>query len=63
MGILDTTSEATKQTDVDEILGFLASLDRVIIHLSFQSLKKLANTDYVHLYTRSYHLKKSSNET
>ena len=30
MGILDTTSEATKQTDIDEILGFLASLEKVL---------------------------------
>ena len=30
MGVLDTTSEATKQTDIDEILGFLASLEKVL---------------------------------
>ena len=29
MGILDTTSESTKQSDIDEILGFLAALEKV----------------------------------
>ena len=31
MGILDTFSEGAKQADVDEILGFLASLEKVNI--------------------------------
>ena len=29
MGILDTSSETTKQSDIDEILGFLAALEKV----------------------------------
>ncbi len=29
MGILDTSSESTKQSDIDEILGFLAALEKV----------------------------------
>ena len=29
MGILDATSEKAKQTDIDEILGFLAALEKV----------------------------------
>ena len=29
MGILDTFSEGAKQADIDEILGFLASLEKV----------------------------------
>ena len=30
MGILDTSSETSKQSDMDEILGFLAALEKVI---------------------------------
>ena len=30
MGILDTTTESTKQADIDEILGFLAALEKVL---------------------------------
>lgn len=30
MGILDTSTEATKQSDIDEILGFLAALEKVL---------------------------------
>ena len=34
MGILDTSSETTKQSDIDEILGFLAALEKVkLIHV------------------------------
>ena len=29
MGILDTSTESTKQSDIDEILGFLAALEKV----------------------------------
>ena len=29
MGILDTSSEANKKADIDEILGFLAALEKV----------------------------------
>jgi hypothetical protein len=29
MGILDSTSEKSKQADIDEILGFLAALEKV----------------------------------
>ena len=29
MGILDTFSDGAKQADIDEILGFLASIDKV----------------------------------
>ena len=29
MGILDTSSESSKQSDIDEILGFLAALEKV----------------------------------
>lgn len=29
MGILDTASEKAKQQDIDEILGFLAALEKV----------------------------------
>jgi hypothetical protein len=29
MGILDTYSDGAKQADIDEILGFLASLEKV----------------------------------
>jgi hypothetical protein len=29
MGILDTASETAKQQDIDEILGFLAALEKV----------------------------------
>jgi hypothetical protein len=29
MGILDTSSETSKQSDIDEILGFLAALEKV----------------------------------
>ena len=29
MGILDTTSEESKQADIDEILGFLTALEKV----------------------------------
>jgi hypothetical protein len=32
MGLLDTSSEAAKQADVDEILGFLAALEKVRGH-------------------------------
>ena len=28
MGILDTSTESTKQSDIDEILGFLAALEK-----------------------------------
>ena len=31
MGILDTSTESTKQSDIDEILGFLAALEKVQI--------------------------------
>lgn len=31
MGILDTSSESSKQSDIDEILGFLAALEKVSI--------------------------------
>ena len=31
MGILDTSTESTKQSDIDEILGFLAALEKVDI--------------------------------
>ena len=31
MGILDTYSDGAKQADIDEILGFLASLEKVIL--------------------------------
>ena len=30
MGILDTSSETSKQSDMDEILGFLAALEKVV---------------------------------
>jgi hypothetical protein len=29
MGILDTSTETSKQSDIDEILGFLAALEKV----------------------------------
>ena len=29
MGILDTSTESSKQADIDEILGFLAALEKV----------------------------------
>ena len=32
MGILDTYSDGAKQADIDEILGFLASLEKVIVY-------------------------------
>ncbi len=31
MGILDTSTESTKQSDIDEILGFLAALEKVSV--------------------------------
>jgi len=31
MGILDTSTETSKQSDIDEILGFLAALEKVRI--------------------------------
>ena len=33
MGILDTFSDGAKQADIDEILGFLASIDKVLYYL------------------------------
>ena len=33
MGILDTFSDGAKQADIDEILGFLASIDKVSNYL------------------------------
>ena len=30
MGILDTSTESAKQSDIDEILGFLAALEKVL---------------------------------
>ena len=37
MGILDTSSEASKQSDIDEILGFLAALEKVRICIGSQT--------------------------
>ena len=36
MGILDTSTESTKQSDIDEILGFLAALEKVHIFNFYQ---------------------------
>ena len=35
MGILDTSSESSKQSDIDEILGFLAALEKVSDWMTF----------------------------
>ena len=44
MGILDTSTESTKQSDIDEILGFLAALEKVILTLTY----RLQNNDPKH---------------
>ena len=50
MGILDTTSEATKQTDIDEILGFLASLEKVWMYVIGQIKQVQQGRDLATLY-------------
>ena len=43
MGILDTSSESSKQSDIDEILGFLAALEKVSILSDWPSVKCFLN--------------------
>ena len=42
MGILDTSTESAKQSDIDEILGFLAALEKV---LSIWKIERLESSD------------------
>ena len=49
MGILDTYSDGAKQADIDEILGFLASLEKVGRLKLFTRLE-IGNKDKVLLY-------------
>ena len=42
MGILDTSTESAKQSDIDEILGFLAALEKV---LSIWKIDRLKSSD------------------
>ena len=55
MGILDTSSETTKQSDIDEILGFLAALEKVSEIRAFWSLALVAWT-VEHLLHKKCHL-------
>ena len=41
MGILDTSTESAKQSDIDEILGFLAALEKVRSIHSFSTVWKI----------------------
>ncbi len=39
MGILDTTSDVAKRADIDEILGFLAALEKASVFIMLLTYK------------------------
>ena len=53
MGILDTYSDGAKQADIDEILGFLASLEKVTLKMIWKTTKHIILICFTFLLSNS----------